>query len=268
MSRIGQQSITIPAGVTVKKDGSRLLVEGPLGKLTQKIHRQIKVEIKENQISFKRKKETKIAKAMHGTTRNLTVNMVEGVTKGFSKILEIHGTGYRAKMDGNKLVVEVGFSHPVTVEPPAGIQFAVKAEKEIKVSGIDKQLVGNVAAKVRKVKKPEPYKGKGIRYQGEVIKLKQGKAAKVGAGGGVKSRVTVVVEVVVVDVDVVETVVVVVDVVAVPVVVVPVPVVVVPVPVVVVPVPVVVVPVPVVVVPVPVVVVVVVVATTPCAEGS
>lgn len=184
MSRIGRQPITIPEKVTVKKNGRRLLVEGPLGKLTQKIHRAIEVEFKDDQISFKRKKETKIARAVHGTLRNLTANMITGVTQGFSKTLEIHGTGYRAKMEANKLVIEVGFSHPVTVEPPTGIKFEVKAEKEIKISGIDKQLVGNLTAKIRKIKKPEPYKGKGIRYQGEVIKLKPGKAAKVGAGGG------------------------------------------------------------------------------------
>lgn len=184
MSRIGRQPITIPEKVTVKKDGQWLLVEGPLGKLSQKIHPEISVEIQDKQILFKRKKETKVAKAMHGTLRNLTANMIEGVTQGFSITLEIQGTGYRARKDNDKLMLDVGFNHSVAVEPPAGIKFEVKAEKEIEVSGVDKQLVGNTAANIRKIKKPEPYKGKGIRYQGEVIKLKPGKAAKAGVGGG------------------------------------------------------------------------------------
>lgn len=184
MSRIGKQPITIPEKVTVREDRGELIVEGPLGKLKQKIHPEILIEIKDDKISFKRKKETGMAKAMHGTIRSLVANMIEGVAKAFGKTLEIHGTGYRAKIKEGRLMIEVGFSHPVTVAPPEGIKFELKGEKEIKVSGIDKQLVGNVAAQIRKIKKPEPYKGKGIRYQGEVVKLKPGKAAKVGTAGG------------------------------------------------------------------------------------
>ena len=145
---------------------------------------EIKVEIKDGQILVSRRKENKRAKSLHGLTRTLIANMVEGVTKGFSKVLELHGTGYRAKMEGKKLVLEVGFSHPVIVEPPEGIEFKLKGEKEIIVSGIDKQQVGNTAAQIRAIKKPEPYKGKGIRYQGEVVRRKAGKAAKVGSGEG------------------------------------------------------------------------------------
>lgn len=184
MSRVGREPITIPAGVTVKLKNSSVFVEGPLGKLNQEVRSQIKVEIKEGKVFVSRKKESKLAKSLHGLTRSLIANMIEGVTKGFSKTLELHGTGYRAKLEGKKLVLGVGFSHPVRVDPPEGIQFELKGEREIKVKGPDKQQVGNLAAAIRSIKKPEPYKGKGIRYRGEVIKRKPGKAAKVGIGEG------------------------------------------------------------------------------------
>ena len=182
MSRIGEQSIQIPEKVSVKAQPGLVIVEGPLGKLEQFLPPEIKIEIKENKILVKRKKESRSARAMHGTIRSLLANMVEGVTQGFSKTLEIHGTGYRVKMEADKLIITVGFSHPVIVKAPQGIKFEIKGEKEIKISGLDKQKVGNTTAQIRKIKKPEPYKGKGIRYQGEVVKLKPGKAAKVGAG--------------------------------------------------------------------------------------
>lgn len=182
MSRVGKTPIAIPEGVTVKVKNGKVVVVGPLGQLEQEVPREIKVEVKNGQVFVSREKENKLAKSLHGLVRSLIANMIEGVTQGFSKVLELHGTGYRAKLEGKKLVLQVGFSHPVVVEPPSGIEFELKGEKEIKVLGIDKQLVGNTAAWIRAMKKPEPYKGKGIRYQGEVVKKKPGKAAKVGAG--------------------------------------------------------------------------------------
>ena len=182
MSRIGKQPIKIPENVTIDLQNGKVVVTGPLGKLEQEIKKEIKVEIKNGQVFVIRKKESKFAKSLHGLIRTLISNMIEGITKGFSKKLELHGTGYRAKLEDKKLILQVGFSHPVVIEPPEGIEFKLKGQKEIEVSGINKQLVGNTAATIRSVKKPEPYKGKGIRYQGEIIKIKPGKAAKVGAG--------------------------------------------------------------------------------------
>lgn len=184
MSRIGKVPITIPKEVKVRLKDNRVIVEGPLGKLEEIIKKEIKIEIKDNQIVVSRQKNSRLAKALHGLSRTLIANMIIGVTKGFSKNLELHGTGYRAKMDGKNLVLQVGFSHPVVVQPPQSIKFKLEGEKKITVTGINKQLVGNTAAMIRNIKKPEPYKGKGIRYQGEVIKKKPGKAAKVGVGEG------------------------------------------------------------------------------------
>lgn len=182
MSRVGKEPIEIPGNVTVELKGGCVVIEGPLGKLEQEVRREIRVEIKNGKIFVFRKKEDKLAKSLHGLTRTLISNMIEGAIKGFSKTLELHGTGYRAKLEAKKLVLQVGFSHPVVVEPPEGIEFKLKGEKEIIVSGIDKQLVGNTAAAIRSIKKPEPYKGKGIRYKEEVVRRKPGKAAKVGVG--------------------------------------------------------------------------------------
>jgi large subunit ribosomal protein L6 len=182
MSRIGKLPIKIPEKVTVKLQNGFLLVEGPLGKLERDIHSLVKVEIKEGRIIVSRKKENKMARSIHGLTRALIANMVEGVSKGYSKTLELHGTGYRVKLEESKLVLRLGFSHPVVVRPSEGIKFGVKGEKEIIVSGIDKQLVSNTAASIRAIAPPEPYKGKGIRYRGEVVRKKPGKAAKVGVG--------------------------------------------------------------------------------------
>lgn len=182
MSRIGKLPIKISEGAIVKLQNGSLLVEGSLGKLKLNVHRLIKIEIKDGKIIVSRKKESKMARSLHGLTRALVANMVEGVTQGYSKVLELHGTGYRARLEGEKLVLRLGFSHPVTVKPPEGIKFKLKEEKEINVSGIDKQLVGNTAASIRAIAPPEPYKGKGVRYQGEVVRKKPGKAAKVGAG--------------------------------------------------------------------------------------
>lgn len=182
MSRVGSQPIEIPENVTVNLGNGKVIIEGPLGKLEQEIRPEIKIEIKEGKVFASRKKEDKMAKSLHGLTRSLIANMIEGVTKGFSKTLELHGTGYRAKLEDKRLILQVGFSHPVVMEPPEGIEFKLKGNREITVLGIKKQLVGDTAAQIRAVRKPEPYKGKGIRYKGEVIRKKPGKAAKVGVG--------------------------------------------------------------------------------------
>lgn len=182
MSRIGKKPIEIPKGVEVKLNGKHIEVKGPKGKLEFDIHPEINVRIEDNKIVVERPSDKKIHKALHGTMRQIINNMIEGVTKGFSKELEIVGTGYRARMEGNKLVINVGFSHPVEILPPPGIQFEVEGQNIIRVKGIDKQLVGDVAAQIRRIRPPEPYKGKGIRYRGEVIRRKAGKAG-VKAGG-------------------------------------------------------------------------------------
>jgi len=183
MSRIGRQPITIPEGVKIEIDSGRVKVAGPKGELELKIPEGVVVEEKKGQVIVSRRRHDKKTKACHGTIRSLINNMIIGVTQGWEKELEVVGTGYRVNLEGNKLVFKLGFSHPVVVEPPEGIQFEV-AESKFKVIGIDKGLVGNVAAKIRKVRPPDAYKGKGIRYTNEIIKLKPGKAAKAGAAGG------------------------------------------------------------------------------------
>ena len=184
MSRIGQQPIKIPAGVKVEMTGSKVMVKGLKGNLDLKVRREIKVKKENGEIIVGRINNTKFARSLHGLTRSLIANMIEGVTKGFSKTLELVGVGYRVALEGEVLVLKVGFSHSVKVAPPTGVKFEVKKNK-IKVSGINKQIVGDVAAKIRKIRPPDPYKGKGVRYEGEEIKKKPGKAAKVvGLGGG------------------------------------------------------------------------------------
>lgn len=182
MSRIGRQPITIPEGVKININLNQVKVVGPRGELKLKIPEGIGVEKKDDQLVVSRHRDDKKTKACHGTVRSLINNMVVGVTQGWEKELEVVGTGYRVNLEGEKLVFRVGFSHPVVVEPPAGIKFEVN-ENKIKVMGIDKELVGNIAAKIRKIRPPDAYKGKGIRYSDEVIKLKPGKAAKTGAAG-------------------------------------------------------------------------------------
>jgi large subunit ribosomal protein L6 len=182
MSRIGKKPIEIPKGVEVKLNGNHIEVKGPKGKLEMDIHPDMMVKIEGDKIFVERPSDKKFHKALHGTTRQLINNMIEGVTKGFVKELEIVGTGYRAKMEGSKLVINVGFSHPVEFTPPPGIQFEVEGQNIIRVKGIDKYLVGDVAATIRRVRPPEPYKGKGIRYRGEIVRRKAGKAG-VKAGG-------------------------------------------------------------------------------------
>lgn len=183
MSRIGQQPIKIPEGVSVDYHPPLLVVKGPKGELRQRIRPELEVEIGEGQIKISRKKNDKFVRSLHGLTRTLIVNIIEGLTRGYSKVLKLVGTGYRVKKEGKKLVLSLGFSHPVEVEPVEGIQFEVEGNDTIKVSGIDKQLVGQVAAKIRQIKPPEPYKGKGIRYQDEEVRRKPGKAGKAGMAG-------------------------------------------------------------------------------------
>ncbi len=179
MSRIGKMPIPIPAGVEVRLDGRRISVRGPLGALERELHHRPKVEIDGGNIVVSRISESRQDKSLHGLTRTLISNMVEGVTKGFEKELEIIGLGYRVEERNKGVVLSVGYSHPVSIEPVEGITFEVQSDRNrtaIKVKGIDKQVVGWVAAEIRKVKPPEPYKGKGIRYAGETVRRKAGKA--------------------------------------------------------------------------------------------
>ncbi len=180
MSKIGQKPITIPEGVTVTIDGRNLTVVGPKGTLSLLVRQEVKVNIVDSVVTVERKSESKIAKSMHGLVRSLVFNMVTGVDKPWKKELELIGVGYRANVSGNKLVLSLGFSHPVEVIAPEGIEFAT-VENKVIVTGIDKTLVGQVAADIRKKRKPEPYKGKGIRYVGEYVRRKSGKAAKAAA---------------------------------------------------------------------------------------
>jgi large subunit ribosomal protein L6 len=177
MSRIGNSPIEIPPGVNVSVSPGRVMVNGPLGELSQQVPARMQVEQEDGQIVVKRPTERNDDRALHGLTRTLVANMVEGVTKGFEKRLEIQGVGYRASLRGASLELAVGFSHPVVVEPRAGITFEVPAPTQIVVKGIDKQQVGQTAAEIRKVRPPEPYKGKGIRYEGEYVRRKVGKRA-------------------------------------------------------------------------------------------
>ena len=183
MSRIGDTPIIIPAGVQVLKTGKTVSVNGPKGVLTIDVDSTISLVIEGDKIIVKRKNDLKKIKAMHGLTRNLIANMITGVTNLWIKNLELVGVGFRAQVTGDKLVLNVGYSHQVEVVAPEGITFEVADNTKIKVSGIDKQLVGQIAANIKKVRVPDVYKGKGIRYQGEYIRKKVGKSAKVGAAG-------------------------------------------------------------------------------------
>lgn len=179
MSRIGLKPITIPAGVDINLDEKNyMVVKGPKGQLEQQLDRDMSITIEENILTVSRPTDNKRHKSIHGLTRTLVSNMIEGVTKGYQKVLEIVGVGYRAAKQGNKLVLNLGFSHPVEMEDPQGIETEVPANTKIIVKGIDKQQVGNYAAVIRDWRKPEPYKGKGIRYQGEVVRRKEGKTGK------------------------------------------------------------------------------------------
>lgn len=179
MSRIGRMPIAVPAGVDVQINGTEITVKGAKGTLTGSCHPNIKVEMQENEIIVTRPNDKKENRSLHGLTRSLIFNMVEGVTKGYTKNLEINGVGYRAALQGTDLNLTVGFSHPVIMTPPEGVTIEVPAPNKINISGYDKQKVGQFAAEIRKVRPPEPYKGKGIKYVDEVIRRKEGKAGKV-----------------------------------------------------------------------------------------
>ncbi|MBN8553612.1 MAG: 50S ribosomal protein L6 [Caulobacterales bacterium] len=175
MSRIGKQPIVVPNGTTVTLDGQTVKVKGPKGELTWSVAPEIEMKLENGELILAPREDTPRARSMWGLSRSLVGNMVTGVSEGFERTLELVGVGYRAAMKGNALSLQLGLSHDVDVDPPAGVSFAVPKQTEIKISGIDKQVVGEVAAKIRKFRPPEPYKGKGIRYAGETVRRKEGK---------------------------------------------------------------------------------------------
>jgi large subunit ribosomal protein L6 len=177
MSRIGKAPIEIPSGVNVSLSPGRVMVNGPLGELSQQIPTRMKIDQENGTLTVTRPTERGEDRALHGLTRSLIANMVEGVTKGFEKRLELQGVGYRAALQGADLRLDVGYSHPVVMKPPQGITFEVPVPTQVVVKGVDKQQVGQIAAEVRRVRPPEPYKGKGIRYEGEYVRRKVGKRA-------------------------------------------------------------------------------------------
>lgn len=181
MSRIGKKPIAIPAGVEVKQDGNSVTVKGPKGTLTQEFNPNMEIKVEGNEITVARPNDEKENRALHGLTRSLLANMVEGVTDGFKKVLDVNGVGYRVQKQGKTLVMNLGFSHQVTMDEIEGITIECPSANQIVISGPDKQKVGQFAAEVREKRPPEPYKGKGIKYADEVIRRKEGKAGK-GAG--------------------------------------------------------------------------------------
>jgi large subunit ribosomal protein L6 len=178
MSRIGKNPVPVPSGVTVALDGRTVTVKGPKGELSHVVAEPITVSDDDGSVVVSRPDDERRSKSLHGLTRTLIANMVVGVTDGYTRKMEIHGTGYRVQAKGSNLEFALGYSHPITITPPAGISFAVENPTRFSVSGIDKQLVGEVAANIHKLRKPDPYKGKGIRYEGEQIRRKAGKAGK------------------------------------------------------------------------------------------
>lgn len=178
MSRIGRKPIQVPGGVDINLNDSSITVKGPKGTLSRQLHKDMNVSVDGGVITVERPSDNKLHRSLHGTTRTVIQNMVSGVTEGFSKSLELVGVGYRANKTGEKVVLNVGYSHPVEFTPDQGIEFDVPANNKIIVKGIDKELVGATAAKIRAVREPEPYKGKGIKYEGERIIRKEGKAGK------------------------------------------------------------------------------------------
>ncbi|WP_458415185.1 50S ribosomal protein L6 [Schinkia sp. CFF1] len=178
MSRIGKKPLEIPQGVTLTNNGNVITIKGPKGELTRAFHPDMNIKVEDNVLTVERPSDEKEHRSLHGTTRSILGNMVEGVTKGYERGLELIGVGYRATKSGNKLVLNVGYSHPVEIQPEAGIEIEVPSNTKIVVKGIDKERVGAVAANIRAVRSPEPYKGKGIRYEGEFVRRKEGKTAK------------------------------------------------------------------------------------------
>jgi large subunit ribosomal protein L6 len=175
MSRIGKKAIAVPAGVTVTLDGQTVTVKGPKGQLSWTVAEEIEVRQEGGELTLSRRVETTRAQAMWGLSRTLVNNMVVGVTQGYEQALELVGVGYRAAMKGQALAMQLGFSHEVDIQPPAGVTFATPKQTEVRISGIDKQLVGETAARIRRIRPPEPYKGKGVRYAGEQVRRKEGK---------------------------------------------------------------------------------------------
>jgi large subunit ribosomal protein L6 len=180
MSRIGRLPIAVPAGVSVAIDGRSITVDGPKGSLHRDLHPDMTVSLEDGTLVVTRPTEQKMHRQLHGLTRTLVANMVIGVSTGYRKGIEITGVGYRAQKVGDRLQLNLGYSHPIEIDPPAGISFEVENPTRLAVVGIDKELVGQVAARVRATRKPEPYKGKGVRYAGEVVRRKAGKAGKIG----------------------------------------------------------------------------------------
>ena len=178
MSRVGRKPVEIPAGVTVTLNGNTVTVKGPKGELTRTFHSDIEIKVEDNIVNVSRPTDEKLHRSLHGTTRAIIANMVEGVSKGFERNLELIGVGYRAQKQGKKLVLNVGYSHPVEIEPEEGIEIEVPANTKITIKGTDKERVGALAANIRDVRPPEPYKGKGIRYAGEHVRRKEGKTGK------------------------------------------------------------------------------------------
>jgi large subunit ribosomal protein L6 len=178
MSRIGRLPIDVPGAVTVTIDGQAVNVKGPKGELSLVVKEPIEVKLEEGQVLVTRPDDERASRSLHGLTRTLIANQIIGVTEGYAKSLEVVGTGYRVASKGTGVEFALGFSHPVNVEPPAGITFEVEGNNKLTVRGIDKQAVGEVAANIRKIRKPEPYKGKGVRYAGEVVRRKAGKSGK------------------------------------------------------------------------------------------
>ncbi|HEV2249646.1 MAG TPA: 50S ribosomal protein L6 [Candidatus Limnocylindria bacterium] len=181
MSRIGRLPVTLPKGVDVKINGQDVSVKGPKGELRRAFHPLVKVAQSDATLTVVRANESQQAKAIHGLSRSLLANMVEGVATGYTRDLEISGTGYRATLAGKKLQLALGYSHPIEIDPPAGISFALETPQKVRVAGADKETVGEIAAKIRALRVPDPYKAKGVKYAGEYIRRKAGKAGKVGA---------------------------------------------------------------------------------------
>ncbi|HNB21675.1 MAG TPA: 50S ribosomal protein L6 [Candidatus Melainabacteria bacterium] len=177
MSRIGKAPITVPKGVTVDLKGNDVKVKGPKGELTRTLRPEIEIKMEEDKLVLTKKNDDRLSRSLHGLSRTLVANMVKGVSEGFEKTLEMTGVGYRAQMEGKKLVMALGYSHPIEIDPPKGLEIAVGKGNIITVTGIDKQAVGDLASAIRETRPPEVYKGKGVRYKGEVIRRKAGKAA-------------------------------------------------------------------------------------------
>lgn len=178
MSRIGLKPVEIPEGVTISLNGQHVTVKGPKGELSRELHPAIKVNVGDTEVTFERPSDHKEHRSLHGTTRSVVNNMVEGVTKGYEKGLELVGVGYRASKQGTKLILNVGYSHPIEMVPEDGIEIDVPSNTKVIVKGIDKERVGAVASNIRATRKPEPYKGKGVRYEGEFVRRKEGKTGK------------------------------------------------------------------------------------------